>query len=171
MSTQAETASTPSAGVLPPEPAPSETGPAPLALRAAAVLFIPLCAFAAFWPALGNDFVDWDDQVFLKDNYRYRGLGAEQLRWAFTVFHEGHYQPLSWLTYGLDYLLWGMNPKGYHLTNMVLHAANALLVYLLGLALLGLRARPEGRGRPAAGPPNDGTCCPASSICSACSST
>lgn len=41
----------------------------------------------------------------------------------FSTFHLGHYQPLSWLTLALDYLIWGMNPFGYHLTNLVLHAA------------------------------------------------
>ncbi|UCG32076.1 MAG: tetratricopeptide repeat protein [Phycisphaerales bacterium] len=123
---------------------------APLALRAAAILVIPACAFAFFWPALDNDFVDWDDQVFLKNNYRYRGLTADHLRWAFTAFHEGHYQPLSWLTYGLDYAVWGMNPRGYHLTNMILHAANALLVYLLAIRLLRLVLTPGRRAPPTA---------------------
>ena len=126
----------------------SAVEPAPLLLRAAAVLLVPLCALVAFWPALDNDFVDWDDQVFLKNNYRYRGLDAEHVRWAFTAFHEGHYQPLSWLSYGLDYRIWGMNPTGYHLTNLILHVANALLVYLLASSLLRLAVGAKGPGRP-----------------------
>src|SRR5262249_40773538 len=48
----------------------------------------------------------------------------------------GHYQPLTWMTLGLDYTVWGMNPVGYHLTNLLLHVANALLFYRLLLLLL-----------------------------------
>jgi tetratricopeptide (TPR) repeat protein len=88
---------------------------------------------------LGNGFV-YDDEDNIVNNPHYRGLGLPQISWMFTTFHMGHYQPLSWATLGLDYVLWGNNPVGYHLTNLVLHAANAVLVYLLALALLGGRA-------------------------------
>src|SRR5262245_14035959 len=54
----------------------------------------------------------------------------------FTTFHMGHYQPLAWATLGLDYALWGMNPAGYHGTNLLLHGANAALFFALLLALL-----------------------------------
>src|ERR1041384_7292927 len=53
----------------------------------------------------------------------------------FTTFLMGHYQPLTWVTLGLDYVIWGMNPFGYHLTNLVLHAANTVLFYFLALRL------------------------------------
>ena len=48
----------------------------------------------------------------------------------------GHYIPITWLTFGLDYTLWGMNPLGYHLTNKLIHAANAALFYLIAVRLL-----------------------------------
>src|SRR2546426_7388097 len=48
----------------------------------------------------------------------------------------GHYIPLSWLTFGLDYVQWGMNPTGYHLTSLLLYAANAAVLYLVSLRLL-----------------------------------
>src|SRR3989304_7078372 len=99
-------------------------------------LLIALLAFAAFLPALENGFVSWDDEKNFLENPRYRGLGWTQLRWMFTTFHEGHYQPLSWLTLGVDYVVWGMAPFGYHLTNLILHAANAMLFYFLALQLL-----------------------------------
>ena len=67
----------------------------------------------------------------LVDNPYYRGLGWVQLRWMFSTFHAGHYQPLSWITLGLDYLLWGLDPFGYHLTNLILHAANTVIFYLV----------------------------------------
>ncbi len=91
---------------------------------------------ACFAPALHAEFVDWDDSSNLVENPYYRGLSPAHLRWMFTTMHGGHYQPLSWVTFALDYHIWGMQPHGYHLTNVILHTANALLVYGLALALL-----------------------------------
>jgi len=92
---------------------------------------IAMVTFATFVPALSNDFVNWDDDVMLVDNPFYRGLGLTQLRWMFSTFHNGHFQPLSWLTLGADYLIWGENPFGYHLTSLIIHAANAVIFYFL----------------------------------------
>lgn len=89
-----------------------------------------------FLPALGAEFVDWDDYINLVNNLEWRGLGWRQLRWAFSSTLLGHYIPLTWLSFGLDYLLWGMIPLGYHLTNLLLHAANAWLVYGIAHHLL-----------------------------------
>ena len=61
----------------------------------------------------------------------------------FTTFHLGHYHPLTWLTLGADYAVWGMNPVGYHSTNVLLHALTTLLVYFLILRLLQLARREE----------------------------
>ncbi|MGH7828942.1 MAG: hypothetical protein ACREP8_02080, partial [Candidatus Binatia bacterium] len=100
--------------------------------------FIPLATFIAFLPALQNGFVDWDDYKNLVENPHYRGLAWTELRWMFTTFHIGHYHPLTWMSFGLDYWLWGMDPMGYHLASLVLHAANALLFYFVSLRLLRL---------------------------------
>ena len=54
----------------------------------------------------------------------------------FTSTLMGHYIPITWLTFGLDYTLWGMNPLGYHLTNTLIHSANAALFYLIAVRLL-----------------------------------
>jgi hypothetical protein len=56
----------------------------------------------------------------------------------FTTFHAGHYIPLTWLSLGLDYLLGGLHPGGYHLTSLLLHAATALAFYFASLRLLRL---------------------------------
>jgi tetratricopeptide (TPR) repeat protein len=96
---------------------------------------IVLLTFTVFFPVLKNGFVNWDDDKILLENPNYRGLGWTQLRWMFTTFHGGHYQPLTWVTFGLDYLLWGMEPFGYHLTSLILHVANAILFYFLALGL------------------------------------
>jgi len=100
---------------------------------------------AVFAPALWYGFVLWDDDRNLLANPHYRGLGWAQLRWAFTSAVMGHWIPVTWVTFGLDHALWGMDAFGYHLTNVLLHAANAVLCYLLALRLLG-------RALPAASP-------------------
>ena len=97
---------------------------------------VAVLTFLAFLPTFDNGFVDWDDTGNLRDNESYRGLGWTQLKWMFTTFHMGHYIPLTWLTFGLDYVVWGMDPFGYHLTSLLLHAANAVLVYLIAVRLL-----------------------------------
>jgi len=99
-------------------------------------LAVAAFTIAVFLPALRNDFVNWDDYDLLVNNPYYRGLGWQQLAWMFSTFHQGHYQPLSWITLAVDYYLWGLNPVGYHLTNILLHGANAALFFLIAQKLL-----------------------------------
>src|SRR4051794_20571278 len=87
-------------------------------------LCIALATLVAFSPALLNGFVNWDDDKILYDNPFYRGLAWVQLKWMFSTFLMGHYQPLTWLSFAIDYHLWGMAPFGYHLTSLLLHSAN-----------------------------------------------
>jgi len=102
----------------------------------AIVLAIVLAVVAVFAVGLRNEFVQWDDHTNLVDNPLFRGLGPRQLAWMFTTTLMGHYIPLTWLTFGLDYVIWGMQPAGYHFTNLVLHAANAVLFYWVAKRLL-----------------------------------
>jgi tetratricopeptide (TPR) repeat protein len=103
---------------------------------------VAVVTLAAFLPTLGNGFASWDDALNFLDNPHYRGLGLAQLGWMFTTFHAGHYIPLTWLSLGLDYLLWGMAPAGYHLSSLLLHAATALAFYFLALRLFRLALPP-----------------------------
>src|SRR5207245_7067069 len=84
---------------------------------------IALVTFAAFLPTLQNQFVNWDDDENFLDNPHYRVLGWTHLCWMWTTFHLGHYIPLTWMTFGLDYRLCGMKPFGSHLACLLLHAA------------------------------------------------
>jgi tetratricopeptide (TPR) repeat protein len=104
---------------------------------------VGLAAATAFLPALEGEFLEWDDRTNLVDNTGYRGLGWRELRWMWTSTLMGQWIPVTWATLALDYLVWGLNPAGFHLTNLLLHAVNAVLVWLLArqvlaLALLGL---------------------------------
>ena len=113
----------------------------------AAPLVVAISAFLTFLPALGNGFVTWDDDRNFLNNAHYRGFGFDNLRWMWTTFHMGHYVPLSWMTLGLDYVVWGMNPTGYHLTNVLLHAVAAVLVYFIARRIL-RAAQPDAEDRP-----------------------
>jgi len=101
-----------------------------------AVAALIVLSLAAFYPALHNGFLDYDDDALYLNNPYFRGLGWMNIRWMFTTFLMGHYQPLTWVTAGLDYVIWGMNPLGYHLTSLVLHVLNTVLLYYLAVRLL-----------------------------------
>ena len=105
-------------------------------------LVVALVTLGTFASTVDNDFVCWDDgQNFLENSY-YRGLSWSHLTWMWTTAHMGHYMPVTWLTLGLDYEIWGLDPAGYHLTSLLLHSAVAVAFYgvagsLLGTALAG----------------------------------
>ena len=94
------------------------------------VVLIIVVVFLVYLPTLNGGFL-WDDDVNIVDNFNFRGFSASHLRWMFTTFHDGNYHPLCWMTFGFDFVLWGLNPAGYHLTNLLLHLSNAALFYFL----------------------------------------
>jgi len=114
-------------------------------LGSIAPALVGLATLLVFLPALGNQFVNWDDEVNLVSNPQFRGLGWDQLRWMFSNSLGGHYIPVTWLSFALDYVLWGMRPAGYHATSVVLHTANAILFYFVARRLLHAAVRADGR--------------------------
>ena len=103
------------------------------------LLLLPLVFLitgVVFLPALRGEFLNWDDSVNFAANPYFRGLGWPQIKWMLTATLMGHYIPLTWLSFGINYTLGGMNPWGYHLANLILHATNATLVYAIGRRLL-----------------------------------
>ncbi len=101
-----------------------------------AVLCIGLAACAAFVGALQNDFVDWDDCPLLVDNEAYRGLSASHLGWMFTTALGGHYQPLTWLSFALEYRVCGLTTFSAHLVNLVLHVLTCVGVFAVARHLI-----------------------------------
>src|SRR5579863_8151206 len=101
-----------------------------------------LATIAIFLPAVKNAFVDWDDGVYILSNPHIRGLSWPNLRWMLTTFDIGHYIPVTWLSFALDYSLWGLSPRGFHATNVLLHGLNAIWVFWIGERLLAA-AMPE----------------------------
>src|SRR3972149_6110493 len=128
-----------SGGAAPPL---AEVRPPPRGVSPPLISLVPC---AAFLPALQAGFVNWDDPENLLKNEAYRGLGWAQLRWMFTAFHMGHYHPLTWITLGADYTIWGLNPFGFHLTSLLLHGAAAVAFSrgARGLVAAGVAAPPD----------------------------
>ena len=99
-----------------------------------AVLAALIC-LAVFARAYHCDFVNWDDQNYVSNNTAIRTLDWNFFRWAFTEAYLGWWMPLTWFSFAVDYAMWGLNPAGYHLTNILLHAANTGLVVLIAGSL------------------------------------
>jgi len=90
-----------------------------------------LICFVVYLKALTCGFVNFEDQDYVINNTGIRTLGMEFWKWAFTTVPINFWVPLLWISYALDYHFWGLNPVGYHLTNIILHASNAGLIVLL----------------------------------------
>lgn len=99
-------------------------------------LLLGLLTFALFAPALRHDFIGIDDvQYTIETPQIVSGLSLANVRWAFTTVHESWYSPLLWISFMADSSLFGTAPFGYHFTNILLHAANALLLFWILLRL------------------------------------
>ncbi len=100
-----------------------------------AILFpvaLALAALAAYWPILQNDFIKFDDGFYVLHNPHVTGgLTLENIGWAFRTGYQGNWHPLTWLSHMLDVQLFGLNPSWHHLTNLLLHVGNALLLWTL----------------------------------------
>lgn len=85
-----------------------------------------------FGQTVGFGFVNIDDDKYVDDNPQVsHGLSAAGVAWAFTHCHAANWHPLTWLSLMLDCQLYGLNAGGHHLTNVVLHAATAVLLFLV----------------------------------------
>jgi len=87
---------------------------------------------AVYWQVLGYDFVNYDDDGYIIENPSVReGLTKKSILWAFTSFHIGNWHPLTWISHMLDCELFGLKPGMHHLTNLIFHIANTLLLFLV----------------------------------------
>ncbi len=83
-------------------------------------------------PVVRNQFVDFDDLSYiLKNNHVLAGVTWDTVKWSFTTLRDGNWHPLTWLSHALDCELFSLNPIGHHYTNLLLHAANVVLLFLL----------------------------------------
>ena len=101
-------------------------------------LLLAAAGIALFWPVVGYDFIALDDAVYFAENeHVLAGLTWHNLAWAFQSTLDASWYPLSWLSFMLDAELFGRGSAGPHLTNMLLHVANGILLFLLWERLTG----------------------------------
>ena len=95
-------------------------------------LVLAAITFVVFGQTLNHAFINYDDPDYVTKNAQVaRGLTLEGVVWAFTHVHASNWHPLTWISHMADSHLYGLNPRGHHLTSVVLHAVNAILLFLL----------------------------------------
>jgi tetratricopeptide (TPR) repeat protein len=110
--------------------------------RLAIALLLACAVLICLSPILRNGFVSYDDPDYVIRNPAVsRGLSWRLLAWAFTTPYANNWHPLTWISHAADCTLFGMAPAGHHLTSLLLHAANAALLFLWLSAATGFLAR------------------------------
>ncbi len=95
-------------------------------------------ALAVYLPVIYFDFTNYDDPAYILENIPVlAGLNWESIQWAFTHSHSGNWHPLTWMSHMLDCQLYGTNASGHHLTSVVFHCLNTLVLYGMLRSLTG----------------------------------
>ncbi|MBI2412736.1 MAG: tetratricopeptide repeat protein [Deltaproteobacteria bacterium] len=90
-----------------------------------------LLTFIVYLPALNNGFVDWDDHVYIVNTPNIRALDLAFFKWVFSSVLNSNWHPITVISWAVDYALWGLDPRGFHLTSIALHAINTLIASTL----------------------------------------
>jgi tetratricopeptide (TPR) repeat protein len=103
---------------------------------------IVIITLAVYWPVLRNGFLKtWDDNRYVIENKYIQDLNPESVIKMFTIYYDGHYHPLTLLSLSVDYKMGGLNPKTYHLTSLILHLLNVVLVFVFVYLLFNKKNR------------------------------
>jgi len=103
---------------------------------------LALITIAVYWQVGEFEFLDWDDTIYLTENAAVQsGVTFGAIKWAFSSFHATNWHPVTWLSHMLDVQMFGMNAGRHHLTNLLLHICNTLLLFLILLRMTGLAWR------------------------------
>lgn len=96
-------------------------------------ILLAVGTIALYWPVLGHSFIiNYDDEDYVTANAHVQsGLSWNTVKWAFTSTFASNWHPLTWLSHALDCQLFGLDPWGHHLDNLLLHAASVVLLFLL----------------------------------------
>jgi tetratricopeptide (TPR) repeat protein len=95
-------------------------------------IVLALVTLAVFWQVHQFDFVNFDDNIYVTQNSHIQsGITLDGLRWAFSTTYAEFWHPLTWLSLIFDHQFYGLNPFGYHLTNLILHILSTLLLFWL----------------------------------------
>jgi len=108
-------------------------------------LVLVVFVLITYWPVKDFEFTNFDDKIYVTDNRNVRsGINAENIVWAFNFDHKNktYWHPLSWLSHMLDVQLYGLNPGHHHMTNVIFHILNAVLLFLVLRRMTGALWRP-----------------------------
>jgi len=95
------------------------------------IIFLIFICLAAFGRITGNGFINFDDQGYVTGNYQIQhGINFQTVKWALTTTYFSYWHPLTWLSYALDWSLFGANAGGHHLVSLLLHIAAAIFLFL-----------------------------------------
>jgi len=107
-----------------------------------ACLCLAVATLAVYGRGARNPFLHVDDQNYVTENPHVQGgVTWDTFTWAWTATAAQNWHPLTWLSHALDCQLYGLNPTGHHSTNILLHALNAVLLFLLLLRVTGAKGR------------------------------
>ncbi len=109
-----------------------------------ASMFIFMATVMTFVNSVNASFVNWDDDVYVTENPHIQSLSAENIRWIFSNPYYYSWIPVTLSSHAVDVALWGMNARGHHFTNVLLHAVNAVLFFLLSLIVINASKRAGG---------------------------
>jgi protein O-mannosyl-transferase len=100
-------------------------------LRVGAIsLLLAALVWTVYLPVIWFDFTNYDDPDYVLENVPVlNGLTWEGIQWAFTHFHSGNWHPLTWMSHMLDCKFYGLLPAGHHVTNVLFHTFNTLLLF------------------------------------------
>lgn len=99
------------------------------------VLSLVLLAVLAYANSLNNAFLNWDDGAYVFNNIHIRELTVENIKHLLSDYYIGEWFPLQMLSYLFDYQIWGLDVRGYHLTNLLFHTGSVILLYLIFQAI------------------------------------
>jgi len=95
-------------------------------------LVLTIVTLAVYWQVTNHEFIGFDDPVYVTANRHIQtGLTLESISWSFTSTHAANWHPLTWLSHALDVQIYGTKPGGHHLTNVLFHMANSLLLFFV----------------------------------------
>ena len=95
-------------------------------------LFLTAASLLAYWQVIQCDFINFDDPAYVTENIHIRhGITMAAIRWAFTTGYAANWHPLTWMSHMLDVQLFGLNPRWHHLTNLLFHIGNTLLLFFV----------------------------------------
>ena len=105
-------------------------------------LLLGAVTLAVYWPVIHHGFINYDDPKYVAENPRVlAGLTWANVGWAFQTGYASNWHPLTWLSHMLDVQLFGLNPGWHHLTSLLFHIANTLLLFLVLQRMTAIGAR------------------------------